>query len=104
MKNAWHKLFSSRNNFEQNRFNGSKVMGEKLVKMAVFHHFLQFFVNISRNMIDREKFIINSFVGNSILRNLKKNLWKLDQGVRSYGQNSGRIGVPKPFLRITQEL
>jgi hypothetical protein len=77
MKNAWHKLFSSRNNFEQNRFNGSKVMGEKLVKMAVFHHFLQFFVNISRNMIDREKFIINSFVGNSILRNLKKKFMEI---------------------------
>jgi len=79
-------------------------MGKKVLKMAVFRHFLQFFPNISKNMIDREKFMITIFVDNSILRNLEKKFCKLDQWVRSYGQNSGQIGMPKRFLLITREL
>ena len=51
--NAWNLICSK---FEDghNRIFGSKVMGKKVLKMAVFRHFLQFFPNISKNMIDRE--------------------------------------------------
>ena len=70
--NAWNLICEAKFEDGHNRIFGSKVMGKKVLKMAVFRHFLQFFPNISKNMIDREKFIITIFVDNSILRNLEK--------------------------------
>ena len=59
--------------------------------------FKQFIVNISVNMRDREKFVINFFVENIFLR-FKKKSSKSVQGFRSYFKNSGQNGVPQHFF------
>ena len=74
-------------------------MGQRVTKNMISKTFFgRFLLNISVNMKDTEKFVINFFVENIILRVLKKDSSKSVQEFKSYVQKSGQMGCPSTFL------
>ena len=79
-------------------------MDERVVKNMVFRHFLQFLLNISESMNDREKFVMNVFIENLIARVLKKIHQNRFKGSEVMVKKVVKIGCPSTFLRISREI
>jgi len=77
---------------------GEKVMENIDFLSSIWDVFVQFLLNNSGNMNNREKFVTNVFVENVIIRIFKKKSSKSVQGMSSYGQNSGENLVPENFI------